>query len=83
MLEDMKSMKEANEKLIEDEQHEYFLEKWSQNDNEQKDRFKKFLVEPVLRLYDMTSQVDSNGVDCFEYNNEDEIEANIEEDENN
>jgi len=23
---------------------------------------------PVVRIYDMTSQVDSNGVDCFEYN---------------
>lgn len=29
---------------------------------------------PVVRIYDMTSQVDSNGVDCFEYN---ELEVDV------
>ena len=31
----------------------------------------------MLRLYEMTSQVDSNGVDCFEYNDDEEVEEQI------
>ena len=73
LFDEMRSTKDLdNHKLIEEDE----VKLMSQIDHlESKERLNQLLVNPVLKLYDMASQVDSNGVDCFEYNNEENEQA--------